>query len=381
MYFAHWAGLKHIVKRARSPSSVFKPTAKKSTSQFTIKQNRHLKIIDPCKHIRTGALWHHSRNHLRFGFHEMKMKRPSEPLSGHRLFQTENLDEARMLVGEKFCDHRLDIASGSDLFDVHYNRIEGLATSLNYLQYGASTRIEPGELESFYLIQIPLTGQADIDNSNGEITTGPGLGSVLNPHRRTKMLWHKGCSQFLLQVDAKALTHYAECLKGGPLASPVTFETAIDAHRAATANWTRKLRTCFDLAEKGLVFGPGSENTQALIEEELISGFLKSQPSNISFQLESAPKPAGNIHVRHAIQFMMERIAGPITLSRLAEHTGVSTRSLQLAFQAEYGKSPMQYLRELRLRLAREIIAQSNASETVSEICHRVCRATNRVRT
>ncbi|MTH95885.1 AraC family transcriptional regulator [Roseibium sp. RKSG952] len=300
------------------------------------------------------------------------MKRSIEPLSKYRLFQTKNLDEAQVFIAERYNPHKLDIASGADRFDVHYNRVEGHTVSLNYLRYGATMMIEPGELETFYMIHIPISGRADIDNSSGVVSSRPGLGCVINPHRHTKVFCYESCERLHLQIDANALKHHAECLKGGPLAAPVTFETAIDTDRAATAAWVRKLRTCFDLAERGLAFGPGSGNTQAVIEEELILGFLKSQPSNISFQLETAPKPAGNIHVRHAIQFMMERIGGSITLGRLAEHTGVSTRSLQLAFQAEYGKTPMQYLRELRLRLAREIITQSNTNETVSEICHRV---------
>lgn len=187
---------------------------------------------------------------------------PIEPLSRRRLFQTSELDEARAIVAGKFCEHRLNIASHPGQFDACHHRAEGRSASLNYIRYGADVLIEPGELTSFYLIQIPLAGAADIDNCGDAVQTFVGRGSVLNPHRETKMRWHAGCAQILLQIETQALQHQAEALLGMPLAEPVTFETAVDETRPATAAWVRKLKTCFGLADREAIFGDDNPNTQ-----------------------------------------------------------------------------------------------------------------------
>ena len=114
----------------------------------------------------------------------MDDRNPSEPLSKRRLFQTYELDEARAIVAEKFCDHRLNIETHAAQFEACHHRAEGNAASLNYIRYGANVRIEPGELGSFYLIQIPLAGVAEIDNRGGKVLTHAGQGSVLRIARQ-----------------------------------------------------------------------------------------------------------------------------------------------------------------------------------------------------
>ena len=291
------------------------------------------------------------------------------PLDKNRLFQSDDLDEAREIVAAKFCDHRLDRVGHSDHFNAVHNRAEGKATSLNYIQYGADVLIDPGELGSFYLIQIPLTGEARVNNSAGEVETGPGLGSVLNPHRHTTMRWREGCSQLLLQVDASHLQRVAERLTGRAIASPVTFETAVDQRSKDVRGWVRKLNTCFDLADKDVVYGRGSALTQVLVEEQLVEEFLRCQPSDISGLIEGAAFRSTNVHVRRAVQHIHAHFADPITIGDIAKSLEITPRSLQMGFQSELGKTPLEYLREIRLREARRLLQTAAPSGRVGDIC------------
>lgn len=294
------------------------------------------------------------------------------PLAKNCLFQSDNLDEARAIVAQKFCDHRLDRVACSDRFDAVHNRAEGRATSLNFIRYGADVEIEPGELNSFYLIQVPLTGHASVNNSAGDVETGPGLGSVLNPHRHTSMRWREGCSQLLLQVDAAQLQNVAERLLGRPLARPVTFETAVDQRSVMIGKWVQQLRTCFSLADKGAIFAGGSVHTQALVEEKLIESFILCQPSDISDLVVGGVKHAVNIHLRRAVNFIHDTLGEPHTIGEIAEAAGISARSLQLGFRAEFGQTPMEYLREARLREARRLIKTAQGDEKIGDICQSV---------
>jgi len=294
------------------------------------------------------------------------------PLEQNRLFQSSDLDEARAIVARKFCDHRLDQVSRSGSLNAVHNRAEGQSTSLNFIQYGADVEIEPGELGSFYLVQIPLAGHAQIDNSAGKVDTGPGMGSVLNPHRHTSMRWREGCSQLLLQIDAQQLHQVAERMVGRTLSAPVTFQTAVDQQKSETGSWVRNLRTCFSLAGQGAIYANGKPHTQALVEEQLIEGFLNSQPSDISGQLNEDAKQVDNIYVRRAMQYIREHFDQPVTIGRIADALDVSPRTLQLGFKAELGLTPMQFLREIRLREARHQLATAPEVDSIGDICERV---------
>jgi AraC-like DNA-binding protein len=294
------------------------------------------------------------------------------PLAKNCLFKSGDLDEARAIVASKFCDHRLDRANGTDKFLAVHNRAEGQAASLNFISYGADVEIEPGELESFYLIQIPLSGQALIDNSAGTVNAGPGLGSVLNPHRHTTMRWHEGCSHLLLQIDIDALGRVAERLLGRSLSHPVTFETALDQYRSGVNPWIKQLHACFSLADKDAVFSIGNPHTQAIVEEQLIEGLLLCQPSDIAPALASGVVKASNVHVRRAVQFIHDNLSYPITIGKIADALQISPRSLQLGFKSELDQSPLQYLREARLQEARHQLLNSPESVKIGDICERV---------
>lgn len=294
------------------------------------------------------------------------------PLSQNCLFRSADLDEARAIVARKFCEHRLDLASRKGRFRAVHNRVEGHETSLNFIRYGADVQIDPGELGSFYLVQLPMKGCASIDNSAGEIASTQQIGSVLNPHVRTSMRWREGCAQRLLQIDSVALNRVAARLAGRVLDAPVTFETAVDHNRAGVREWVKRLQTCFELASKGAIYGAARHHSQALVEEQLITGFLMCQPSNMSDRFTADPNPAANIHVRRAVRYLQEHFAEPLTVGDVAAQVGVSSRALQMAFRADLDQSPLQYLREIRLNEARHLLRTASATEAIADICDRV---------
>ncbi|EJZ18963.1 AraC family transcriptional regulator (plasmid) [Rhizobium sp. Pop5] len=92
-------------------------------------------------------------------------------------------------------------------------------------------------------------------------------------------------------------------------------------------------------------------------------------PHRLSHFLEKGPALIAPRHVRKAIEFMHANIDQPITMAKVAEAAGVSSRALETGFRAFRGTSPAVYLLTLRLRAARQDLLDPENRETMKAIC------------
>lgn len=292
----------------------------------------------------------------------------AEPLSAHRLFRTTDIDSARQAVSRKFCAHDLIPGSAHRQFDICHNHASGRDLSLNYLRYGSYVSINPGELTRFYLIQLPVRGQARVSNGTKTVRATARTASVLNPNRETRMIWHKGCEKLLLQIDRDALHRTAESLVGAHLAHPVVFDPEINLAAPALRKWHASFLAAVDLAQQGTAFGTSPHKHQNLFEEELLTGFLLAQTSTISHMLHEAPLGSSPGQVHRARAFILENLSEPITIAEIARHADCSIRSLQTGFRQRYECTPMQYLTRQRLNQAHFLLQTLPETSLVSDI-------------
>jgi len=293
-----------------------------------------------------------------------------EPLGSHRLFQTEVLDEARHIVAGKFCSHRLDRITSDRRFDALHNHVRGAGLSLNYLRYGADVEIEPGELDHFYLIQIPILGNAEIRHGQDIVEASSDKASVLNPTRHTRMFWAAGCEKILVQIDRTVLQDTAERYLQLELTGPLEFKTEMSLKNPALRRWVTNIGHCIKAAERGELFNGSSSCSQIVVEESLLHDLLEYQPSNIHHFDKHNIRACPPRHVRKALDVLHSAVSDPVTISELAQAAGCSPRSLQLAFRDQFGCSPLQYLKRLRLNLAHFELLKQTPDGTVAEVAY-----------
>lgn len=289
------------------------------------------------------------------------------PLSGHVLFQSDDLDCARERVAQKFCSHRLDIIGDKSFFRAAHHHVKGAMLSLNYIDYGADVLIDPGELSAFFLIQMPISGFATIRNGKREFGTDSGTGCMLNADRATRMQWWRGCRQLLIQIDKAPFVAFVERLIERPLPGPLIFDPVVDFSRPEMTAWRRLANCLFRLAE-GAPANPQCNLWHLFQEEQLLECFLRNQPSNISVFLEDR-RPSGAPHyVKRAEAFIRENARRDISLCDIAQATGVSARTLQLAYGKTFGVSPMTALVQERMRGARYDLLDDRENRSVTEV-------------
>lgn len=285
------------------------------------------------------------------------------------VLRSHDLDQARAAVAGHYCDHKLELLRGSSLRVVH-NRACGANLSVNLLCYGGDVRIDPGELQSFYLFQIPLQGASRITHRDYEIDSDARMGTVLNPDRPTRMVWAGDCTKLMLQVDAAFLNRVAAETYGSPLPGPVRFDPRVDLTRPEG----RRIKSLIvDLArsfDSGSLSATRKDLSLIHSERQIAREILTNQPSNISHLLTKRVAHAGSVQLRRAIAFMHAHANENLTLSQIAAAADIHPRNLQTRFRQETGLSPMAYLRALRLDLAHYWLIQQVDRCAVTDVAY-----------
>ncbi|MDA4844035.1 AraC family transcriptional regulator [Hoeflea poritis] len=290
------------------------------------------------------------------------------PLSQYALFRTGDPEQARDMVARKFCGHKLEPLADRSAFDACHHFAPGAMLAINYMRYGATVLIEPGELQEFYLIQIPIAGGARITNGGIAFDSDLGNGTILNPDRTTRMVWYSGCEQLLIYIDRRALTGFAERLIGRAITTPLVFDPQISFARKAARDWRKRVMAIYSAADEGCLFTADSGHAQRLLEEELMAMFLRLQPSNISQFFHDDPASLAPGYVTRARRFIAENARHPIALSDIAAAADVSVRALQYEFMKSLSMSPMQALRKERLMQIRQELASGHCDATVARV-------------
>lgn len=295
------------------------------------------------------------------------------PLSNHVLFRSADLDCARDMVAQKFCRHRLEVAGGGRFYAVQHHR-PGRLVSLNYISYGADVMIDPGALETFYLVQIPISGAATIRHHREEFISNCGRAALLNADRETVMHWWAGCEQVLLQIPKAGFRDFAERQMDRRLPGDLVFDPRLDLTHPAMRPWRLLVAALFraanDAGQAADGLSAGSALTAAYTEERILETLLTCQPHNLAAFLDARLMPAPR-QVKRAQDFIRENAALPIALSDIAAASGVGARALQIAFKRTYGVTPMHALTRERLRRARVDLERRAADDSVTDVALR----------
>ncbi|MBP1317388.1 MULTISPECIES: AraC family transcriptional regulator [Herbaspirillum] len=270
--------------------------------------------------------------------------------SNKLLFASSDLDEVRSMVGRVMKPHRLDLTGQGERLDarMHYTSLGDL--SVSRLRYGSAVQIEPGSLDSFFLVQMPLYGMARIESGAQHIDSSAELASVLSPQEATRMTWMAGTDQLMLRLSRSLVERTLVGYLGHPLNEPLRFELGFRWRECAP--WQCMLSYLIDctLQHPDLAM---HKIVVSQIEQLAASILVTSHRHN---HCEDAPARRSTIlprHVRRAQDFLEAHAHEPVTAEQLAQAAGVSVRSLYAGFKDFLGVSPMQYLRDLRMERAR----------------------------
>ena len=298
-------------------------------------------------------------------------RRPqADRLDGFARVTTCEVDEAAEQIGRIFCPHALaPLHAKASGFYARHNCAAFEGFSINYVAYGGTVEIDPGCLERFFLVQIPLAGSARIRTGAREFETSPAsAASLLSPTVPTKMVWN-ACAQVILLLDRRMVEQRAAALAGRPTGA-IEFDPVINLETAAARSLCAKLEELMQLAER---LGPGGRLAAIASSdwrETLLDHLLNEQRHGLSDSIRTFSGQAERLPrtLHRARDYLEAAACEPLDLAQLASSAGVGIRALQLGFRRHFGVSISEMLLDIRLANLHARLCRARSDASITDI-------------
>lgn len=299
-------------------------------------------------------------------------------LSRHETVTAGDRDAAHAHVSRVFCDHGLEVLEGRGRLSMTLRSRHDGALGLDLLDYGATVRISPQAMEDFHLVQIPLSGRAEMTIGAQTFHSDSGTASVPPIERGYSMVWHKGTPQLILYVRRDELVRVAGHVFGNAAAGGLLLAPTLSLATPAGAAFLASVH-----AYHHDVNGSGAalDNAYArrLVQESLLARLLLAVESNAGAgagmgsvakpMFDARPAPAASRIIRRFHELVRDHADEDLSVLDIAEALGIPLRTLQHAVRRELDTTPTALLRAARLARSRSLLlAADPTTASVTEV-------------
>lgn len=300
-------------------------------------------------------------------------KKPDSPrplMVAHKVFETRDVDHAREEVTRCFSPHKLTPIGRDQPFDAVHNRAPVADIYMNYLRYGTKVELYPGEPEVLFLLQFPLSGSVWLKIGNQEVFSTPELGSVFSPTVPCVFTMNSNAAQLMMKIPREAMENHLVALLDRHLTEPLEFNGAMDFTQKPHA----QLRNLMNIIVADIEAGSPFLSSPLIAQETrnlILTSMLKLQPSNYSNRLAEPVSAAAPRSVRVAEDFIRANAHRAVSITELAKVSGVSARALQFGFRRFRNRTPLEFLRQVRLENINKELLTDGGNRTIAQIARR----------
>lgn len=281
----------------------------------------------------------------------------------HLRLATASRDEAVAQISDKLSPYRLRLLGTQDTFTAHYLEANPLAgVGLSALAFGTEVELDIHTADDHLLVTTQMRGHSTVQSQGHRAQGGPGFIVVdSTPHPVKKRFSADSC-RVNLRIPRARLDSAWRSLTGTPPARPLIFEP-FPPDALVGQRWLAHVRL---LMTYGLQPECVPERQAEAITESALLALLMEFPHDQRRALDAPVGRAGQRTLQCATDYLQDCRHEPLRLADIAEHCGVSVRTLTEAFRREHGVSPMKHLQEIRLQAVRALLTSRQPGMTVA---------------
>lgn len=264
-----------------------------------------------------------------------------------------DVDEATEKVGEVFHPHRLTRVGPVNRFHAALDAVSVGAMVSGRLRYNSNSDLHCPTIDGYH-VNVPLTGKL-LSISRGVSTPVlPDKAAVYSTGADARILSpeHSRLNLFAVKFARSAVHETLQDLLGRQIEEPVRFRGVLDLSSPdGRAWWTLLVNTHRSQLLGSMMRDP---RMAAPLTQSVMTGLLTLTENQFSAELQAPVAACAPSMVARAIEFIHASAGEPLTVADIARAVGLNVRTLQRSFHRHAGTSPMQFLRDVRMRRAHE---------------------------
>jgi AraC-like DNA-binding protein len=288
----------------------------------------------------------------------------ASPLERYPLIRTHNFEEARSNLSKVAHVESFELLGGNARFSAHLNHLQLRHVGITYCDFDAHAKLAVSN-DDFVHIVFWVAGSGAIMIGSNRLVMANRAAIVCPAHTVSELVFdtHRAVA---MRFSEPSIRKHLSAILGVRLHAPVQFSMA----NCDDDNCIAFLRQfAFDVASHGTT--PITAVNPLMLEEieqSLLVGLLCGARHNYSHLLVQDPKAIAPWQVRRAMDYIDANWSKPLTVQALSSAIGVGARSVFKSFRQSAGLSPMEYVKQARLKHAREMLILAETGTTVTGV-------------
>jgi AraC-like DNA-binding protein len=234
-------------------------------------------------------------------------------------------------------------------------------------EWALGARLDAAALGNRYVLALAGEegGDAEVELRSRRLSIAHRRRGILFvPGRPATLRLPPGCQGRSLSVERSTLEAHFTMLTGHAPRDVIGFQPDVDLTEGGGAT----LHGIARLLREEIERPAGSPFVRPRLFDVLLTALVTIPHHDGSHLLELSPPRVAPAVVRRAEEYIAAHVGEPITLSDLVAAAGAPARSLQAAFRAARGMTPMGFLKVRRLEQARRMLLAALPETTVAGV-------------
>lgn len=273
-------------------------------------------------------------------------------------------DEFERILVERYGAKKLDVLDPEGLnARGNWIQLRDIALGFSACSAPAAVSFDPCD---FVRLQLPLRGQGTTSCARTVTHLDAEHPCLTSARRPVTFQYGRDFEHFVLRVSDAAIRARLELLLDTPIQGEVEFSPSEFAGNTGILVLRRLIETiACSLDDEASLISPLA---LAELEAALVLQLLLASRHTFSALLEREARSAAPACVKRVEAHIEQNWHRPVTMEELVRTGGVSERSLYKSFQQSRGYTPMQFLKQVRLDRARDLLRSDRDGRSVAGI-------------
>ncbi|MDF3307550.1 AraC family transcriptional regulator [Rhodococcus sp. T2V] len=287
------------------------------------------------------------------------------------LLHSGDVDEATAAVSAVFHPHELTRVGTVSRFEADLQAVATNSMVTGQVRYNSNSDLFCPSIDGYH-VNIPLTGGL-VSVAQGERTiVEEGNAVVYQTGSDARILTppNSQLNMFGMKLARSAVHTTIENLLDRPVADPITMHGKLDLTGADGQAWRALVLHTYQSQLAGTMMA--NPMLAEPLTHAIVTGLLSLTEHQYSEELERPAALTAPVTIRHALEYINSTAALPLSPTSIAREVGLSVRALHRGFQEFVHTTPMEYVRNVRMRRVHEELVRTDPdTDTVAAVAGR----------